>query len=165
MIEQHDSLRIDWAEHPRIASGIYHAHSAVAKVYFDKGYRRWVCFIRWNVLTNDLMRVLARVPLWWTLGQGNKPHATRRGKYFAEWVRANGGPPIRGDRLSPNVFRRRMALIEIGETDPKRSPAPYSVVRKILEWETGPQRGHSVNKSHSQGQHPSSGAERNGCRE
>jgi len=30
-----------------------------------------------------------------------------------------------------------MARVEIEDTDPKKSPVPYSVVRKILEWESG----------------------------
>ena len=131
------SPAVEWTEHPLIATGVYRAYSAVAKVYLDKGYRRWVCFIRWDVLSDDLLRVIARVPLWWTLGDGDKPRAKRRGKYLVEWVRANGGPPTRGDRLSPSVFRHRIARVEIGDTDAKKSPAPYSVVRKILEWETG----------------------------
>jgi len=68
-----------------------------------------------------------------------------------EWVRANGRPPSRGDRLSPRVFTRRMARVEVGDTDPEKSPVPYSVVRRIVSWETGTFPGHSVSKSHSQG--------------
>jgi hypothetical protein len=113
--------QIEWADYPRIAPGVYCAYSAVAKTYFDRGYRRWVCFVRWNVLSADGMRVVARVPLWWTLGDRERPHATRRSKYFVEWVRANGGPPIRGDRLSPKVFRRRLARVEIRDTDARKS--------------------------------------------
>jgi hypothetical protein len=40
-----------------------------------------------------------------------------------------------------------MARVEIGDSE---GPAPYSVVRRIIEWETG-LTGNSVNKSHSQG--------------
>jgi hypothetical protein len=143
---------VEWAEYARIPPGVYSAYSAVSKHYFDKAYRRWVCFIRWDVLSNDGMRVLARVPLWWTLGGEKRPRAKRRSKYFGEWIKANGGPPTRGDRLAPSV-RNRMARVEIGDTDPLKSPAPYSVVRKILQWETGARRRHSVSKSHSQGRH------------
>jgi hypothetical protein len=76
------------------------------------------------------------------LGAGDKPQASRRGKYLPEWIRANGGPPAHGDRLSPNVFVRRYAQVEIGDT---RGSAPYPVVRKIIEWETG-SPGHSVSQ-------------------
>jgi hypothetical protein len=40
-----------------------------------------------------------------------------------------------------------MARVEIADT---KGPAPYSVVRRIIEWETGSQC-HSVSKSTSQG--------------
>jgi hypothetical protein len=142
----------EWREYPRIPPGEYRAYSAVAKFHLDKAFQRWVCFVLWDVFS-EALQCVARVPHWWNLGNGDKPRASRRGKYFAEWVRANGGPPTRGDRLSPTVFRHRMARVEIGDTDPAKSPAPYSVVRRIVEWETGAESGHSVNQSHSQGRH------------
>lgn len=138
--ERRPKLGIEWREYDRITPGVYRAYSIVAKRHFDRSIRRWVCFVRWNVLSDDLSRVVARVPLWWNLGNHNKPRATHRGKYLREWVRANGGPPSRGDRLSPQVFRNRMARVEVDDTDPKKSPIPYSVVRKIIAWETAHQR-------------------------
>ena len=115
--------------------------------------------LRWDALSADLFFVLATVPQWFPLGERNKPYASRRGKYLPEWIRANGGPPIRKDRLSPNVFVRRFARVEISDT---KGPAPYSVVRRIVESETGPQ-GHSISKSHSQGRLASSSADREAC--
>ena len=91
---------------------------------------------------------MARIPLWLSLGGDEKPRASRRGNYLREWVKANCGPPARGDRLSSQVFVHRIARIEGGETT--KGPVPYSVVKKILRWETG-KSGHSVSKSHSQG--------------
>jgi hypothetical protein len=146
-----DSPSVEWREYPRIAPGVYRAYSAVAKYHFDKSIRRWVCFVRWDVLSDDLIRAIARVPLWWNLGDREKPYASRRSKYLAEWVRANGGPPMRGDRLSPKVFQHRMARVEVSDTDEKKSPVPYSVVRKIIAWETGGLPGQLVNQSSSQG--------------
>lgn len=103
--------------------------------------------MRWDVLSNDAQQVIAEcVPLWFALGDGEKPRASKRGKYLPEWVRANGGPPKRGDRLSPNVFTKRIARVEIGDAD---SAVPYSVVRRIIRWETGPSR-QSVSKYTSQ---------------
>jgi hypothetical protein len=142
-----NSGAIEWNEYPRIVPGEYRAYCKWGKQYRDPGFRRWLCLLRWDVLTNDLVRVIASVPQWFPLGSRDKPRASRRGKYLPEWIRANGGPPARKDRLSPVVFVYRMARVEIGDTE---GPAPYSVVRKILEWETGA-RGHSVSKSHSQG--------------
>lgn len=141
---------VQWPHYDRIEPGIYPAYCRWAKHYRDPGFKRWTCLLRFDVLSNDLMRVLARVPLWMNLGAGDKPHAGRRTNYFKEWVRANGQPPARQDRLSPRIFTGRMAQVEIGDTG---GDAPYSVVRRILAWKTGAASGHSVSKSHSQGRH------------
>jgi len=106
--------------------------------------------MQWDLLGDDLTTVIATVPYWLSIGSKDKPHALKRSKYLREWVRANGGPPPRGDRLSPRVFVRRMARVLVGDTDAKRSPVPYSVVRKIIAWETGSGLGQSVTKSHNQ---------------
>jgi hypothetical protein len=142
---------IEWREYPRIPPGEYPAYCEWAKHYRDPGFRSWKCLLRWVVLTADRLTEIAKVPQWFALGDGEKPHGSRRGKYLPEWVRANGGPPFRGDRLSPRVFTRRMARVEVGDTDPEKSPVPYSVVRRIMTWDTGASPGQSVSKSHSQG--------------
>jgi hypothetical protein len=81
------------------------------------------------------------VPQWFNGGNGKKPRAGRRANYFAEWVKANGGPPARKDRLSSRVFVRRIAKVELGDTG---GLVPYSVVRRVVAWSTGT----PVNKSH-----------------
>ena len=156
---------IEWREYPRIEPGTYRAYCKSAKRYRDPAFKRWTCLLRWNVLADDLQTVIAIVPCWLPLGNREKPSASRRGKYLREWVRANGGPPARRDPLSPRVFVRRMARVEVGDTDPEKSPAPYSVVKKILAWETGAISGHSVIKSHSQGRQGLRTAERKVCKE
>jgi hypothetical protein len=139
---------IEWTEYPRIDPGEYFANCYFVKKYRDPGFHRWTCLLRWDVLSENQQQTIAKcVPLWFPLGNGETPHASRRGKYLREWVRANGGPPGKGDRLSPKVFSGRIARVEIDDID---SPAPYSVVRRIIRWETGISR-HSVIKSTSQG--------------
>ena len=139
---------VEWKAYPRITPGAYMAYCSWGKRYRDPGMRRWTCLLRWDVFTDDVQHCIAHsVPLWFALGDGDRPRASRRGKYLLEWVRANGGPPGRGDRLSPNVFTRRFARVEIGDAV---SLVPYSVVRKIIGWETSP-ACHSVSKSRSQG--------------
>jgi hypothetical protein len=150
-----DPDAIECKDYPRIPPGEYRAYCKWGKQYRDPGFRRWLCLLRWEVLTDDLARVIASVPQWFPLGSQEKPRASRRGKYLPEWIRANGGPPARGDRLSPGVFVYRMARVEVGDTE---GPAPYSVVRRIIEWETG-FPGHSVCKSTSQGRPLLSGVE------
>jgi hypothetical protein len=127
------SEAVEWADYPRIEPGEYLGYCCVAKSYFDHGFKRWVCILRFSVVSANGDHV-AYIPMWLSLGQGNKPRAARRGKYFPEWIRANGGAPTRDDRLSLRVFQRRFARIEVGDTE---GPAPYSVVKKILSWETG----------------------------
>jgi hypothetical protein len=124
---------IEWTDYPKIPTGEYSAYCAWAGKY-EGG-----------------IGVVARVPMWLSLGTGEKPRAPRRSNYLKEWVHANGGSPSRGDRLSPRVFVHRIARVEVGDTT--KGPAPYSVVKKILLWETG-KSGHSVSKSHSQGRQP-----------
>jgi hypothetical protein len=102
------------------------------------------------VFDDNGIEMAKRVPMWLSLGGGEKPRASRRGKYLKAWVEANGGPPPRGDRLSPRIFTRRFARVEVGDTN--AGPVPYSVVKKILLWETG-KGGNPVSKSHSQGRH------------
>ena len=141
---------IHWREYPLIEAREYPAYCRWAKSYRDPGFHRWTCLMRWDVLADDLTTVIATVPYWLSIGSKVKPHASKRSKYLREWVRANGAPPTRGDRLSARVFVRRMARIEVGETDPTKSPVPYSVVKRIIQWETGGGRGQSVTKSHNQ---------------
>jgi len=126
---------IRWRDYDRIEPGVYPAYCRWAKTYRDPGFKRWTCLLRFDVVSDDLIRALAHVAFWLNLGPGDTPHAGRRTRYFREWVRANGEPPKRKDRLSPQVFARRMARVEIGDT---ASESPYSVVRRILSWETGP---------------------------
>jgi hypothetical protein len=150
LVRSHEP-EIEWRNYPRIPPGEYLAYCEWGKHYKDPGFRSWKCLLRWIVLRDDRVTEIATLPQWFALGDGEKPHASRRGNYLKEWVRANGGPPVRGDRLSPRVFTRRMARVEVGDTDPEKSPVPYSVVRKIVAWETGAGPGQSVSKSHSQG--------------
>lgn len=143
---------IEWRDYPRIGPGVYPAYCHFAKIYFDHHFKRWTCLLRFEVRSNDLFRVIAsRVPMWLNLGSNEKPHAPRRGRYFKEWVHANSGDaPAKRDRLSPRIFAHRIATVEIGDT---RIAPVYSVVRKIISWDTG--AGQQVNKSHSQERHQS----------
>lgn len=139
---------IEWTDYPRIPPGQYSAYCGWAGKYHDPVFKRWTCLLRFDVLRENRIDVVARIPMWLSLGTGEKPRASRRSNYLKEWVEANCGPPTRGNHLSPRVFVHRIARVEVGDTT--KGPVPYSVVRKILYWETG-KSGHSVNKSYSQG--------------
>jgi len=143
-----ESPEIEWRDYPRIPPGEFSAYCAGAGTYHDPAFKRWTCMLRFQVLHDNRIDVVARIPMWLSLGSGERPRASRRSNYLKEWVEANCGPPDRGDRLSPQVFTHRIARVEVGDTT--KGAAPYSVVKKILRWETG-KSGHSVSKSHSQG--------------
>lgn len=129
---------VGWSDYPRIEPGTYTAYSRSARWYLDPYFKRWVCRVTFEVLAVGTDHFLARVPLFLNGGSGPLPRAGRRSKYFNEWVRAAGKAPSRLDRLSTVVFTRRMARVEVWDTE---GEAPYSVVGKILFWETGPSLG------------------------
>ena len=71
-----------------------------------------------------------KVPLFATLP--NKRRLSPRSKYFGLWVKANGGPPLRGDRMSPLVFRGYWT-IRIGWSTPKDGGAGMPQVIELIE--------------------------------
>jgi hypothetical protein len=149
-------LSVEWNDYPIIEPGIYRAYCRAAKWYRDPNFKRWACLIKFDILHPNLIDVIATVPLWLNGGGGERPFAGRRSKYFTEWIRAHGRAPKGSDRLTPTVFVRRMLRVQIGDT---KGLAKYSVVRKILEWETGSQSLQLVTKSHSQVNHQGTTAE------
>jgi hypothetical protein len=126
---------VDWANYPRIEPRVYSAYCKKAHWYWDPGFKRWTCLMLFDVLTEDLQSSLATVPMWMNGGSGDGPRAGLRSIYFPAWVKANGGPPARKDRLSPRVFEKRMARVRVGDTF--KGAVTYSVVRQILDWSTG----------------------------
>jgi hypothetical protein len=117
----------------RLEPGTYSAYCARADVYYDRVYKRWICLLQFDV--TDGFNVIARIPRWFNLGKRDKPHAGRRSEYFKAWVRANDGkPPKRANRLSPVVFLKRVAKVQIADVG---TEIPYSTAREILSWETG----------------------------
>ena len=135
---------VEWADYPRLEPGDYPAYCKRAKWYWDPGFNRWTCILLFDALAEGGQRSLGTIPMWFNGGAGERPKAGRRTHYLPAWVKANGAPPARRDRLSPSIFVGRMARVRIGDT---KGPHPYSVVRRILEWSTGT----PVNQSHSQG--------------
>jgi hypothetical protein len=143
-------IEVQWDNYARLEPGEYPAYCRTARWYRDRQFQRWTCLLRFDVLSPDLLQTIATVPLWMNGGNGDTPRAGRRSRYFAEWIRAADGPPTKPDRLSSRVFIRRMARVRIRDA---KSLAPYSVIDKIVAWDTGLPASQSVNKSHSQGRH------------
>lgn len=133
---------ITWQHVPRLEPGEYKAYCRAAKIYRDRGYKRWVCAVQFDVL-NDSLEVLGRLVWYLNLASADKPRATRRSKYWGAWVKAKGGSPRRKDRLSPSVFARRYAVVVVGDTAKNSkqevitSEEAYSVIKDVVPWETG----------------------------
>jgi len=135
---------IEWTYTPRLPPGDYTAISRGAKAYFDHQFQRWVCGVQFDIMGDPVSTErIARLTWFLNLGSRPRPKAGRRTKYWTAWVRANGGPPKRGDRLSPNVFSGRVAVVRVGDTAKTHDRATvgseyaYSVVRDVIAWQTG----------------------------
>jgi len=107
---------VTWADYPRIKPGDYPAYCKKAHWYWEPGFKRWTCILWFVVLGEDLHTPLGKIPMWINGGNAKNPHAGRRGRYLLEWVKANGGPPARRDRLPPRVFAKRMARVRVADT-------------------------------------------------
>ena len=128
---------VEWtdSDYPSIEPGIYQGYCRFAHWYRDPQFKRWTCLLLFDAFAEGTDCLLGTIPLWFNGGDGTKPRASRRGHYLPAWVKANGGPPARKDRLSPAVFLKRMAKIRVADTE--KGPLRYSIVREIIEWETG----------------------------
>jgi hypothetical protein len=68
-----------------------------------------------------------------------KGEMSHRYKYFQQWTIANGAPPVKGQRMTPNIFLGKMFKVLIRDartTYPDGEPTPeslrYSVVHRII---------------------------------
>jgi hypothetical protein len=134
---------ISWTYQERLEPGEYPAYSRSARVYRDRQFKRWVCAVQFDLFEESLMNVMARLTWYLNLGSKETPHAGRRTNYWAAWVKANGGPPKRRDRISDNVFVGRQAVVRVEDTGKNHrqiavsADESYSVIRDVVEWQTG----------------------------
>jgi hypothetical protein len=140
---QNTESEIAWRYCDRIAPGEYPAYARSAKIYRDGQYKRWICAVQFDILDSSLTEIIAELTWYLNLGPGEKPYAGRRSAFWVAWIQANGTQPKRGDRLSPRVFVKRHALVAVGYTTKNHQQiavdveAGYSVVRGVLQWQTG----------------------------
>lgn len=137
---------VSWYYAPRISAGEYPAYSRKSKVYRDRQFNRWVCAVQFDILAENLQRVVARLTWYLNLGSGEKPKTGRRSFYWKAWIAANGGLPKRGDRVSHHIFERRHCIVAVADTTKNfeqmtvKGEESYSVVRTVIRWETGGMR-------------------------
>jgi hypothetical protein len=138
--------QITFTHVPRIPVGEYPAICREATIYRDKGFRRWVCAVQFDILDGSLINTVTHLTWYLNLGSGKNPRAGRRGNFWSAWVQANGTSPKRRDRLTPRVFEGRHATVLVSDTTKTHNSREvsavesYSVVRAVVEWHTGGRR-------------------------
>lgn len=145
IVPEQQGPEISWRSYDRIAPGEYVGFCRTADTYLDSQWKRWVCRIQWTVFDDSRLNKLADLTKFFNLGEGQKPRATsRRSHYRQAWIAANGGQsPTRSSRMEPTIFVRRFARIEVADVEKDfhqmvlSGDQVYSVVRRILYWETG----------------------------
>ena len=83
---------VSWHYCDRIEPGEYPARSRSANIYLDGYFHRWVCAVQFDILSDSLFDVIARLTWYLNLDSRDRPHAGRRGRYWQAWTEANGGP-------------------------------------------------------------------------
>ena len=58
-----EHLPIEWTDYPRIPPGEYSAVCAWARKYYDRAFKRWTCLLLFDVLRENKIVVLARIPM------------------------------------------------------------------------------------------------------
>jgi hypothetical protein len=116
-----------------VPAGRYDAECVEAKIYADPQFHRWVCRLRFNLVSGG-----REVCGFLNLGTGSKPSAGRRSQYWRAWVIASGDLPRRRQVLSPRVFMNKLFEVSV-ETVKKAhdgvehpAQAIYSTVRRIV---------------------------------
>jgi hypothetical protein len=119
--------------YPLYEPGRYTVWCEHACVYKDPQFRCWKALLRFRILPDG-----EKVWGFLNLGQGPKPKAGRRSRYWRAWVMANGSAPRKRQVLSARVFKRRIFEVEIGTVlktqDGRNHPegACYSTVQDIV---------------------------------
>jgi hypothetical protein len=152
LVVQIDETAAAWDEYDKVSPGVYPAYCKFVKTYKNPMFKRWVCLIKFELFPKNSTALsgddpVATVAMFLSLGSGEKPKAGKCSKYWENWTLANGGPPQRGDRLGNWVFLDRAATVEVENTGKQITPSdknrlrdaesPYSVVRRVLSWDTG----------------------------
>lgn len=140
LVEKPDEA-IEFASWDRISPGTYSAYSRNAFVYLDRGFKRWVCMVKFDILDGE--KKIASLAWFLNLGKGEKAHAGLRSNFYAAWVMASGTKPQRLDRTALKVFKGRMATVTVDyiTRNHKQQAIPdaaaYSVITQVLSWDTG----------------------------
>lgn len=100
-VSQSPTLIWSGAERPRISPGVY-----TARCTGFQGAEWIIQFGRWGLrLEFTLDPDHERISAFYSFGENRAaPKIGTRSKYYKDWVRANGGPPQRGQDMSAALF-------------------------------------------------------------
>jgi len=101
-------------EYPRLDPGKYLVRGAeVAGPVWVNQYRRWCVRVQFH-----LMEEPGEVSAFFNLGNDPKgPRVGRQSKFYKAWKMANGGPPSRGEEMSPDIFLDKMMVVSVDDCD------------------------------------------------
>lgn len=121
--------------YPHIRPGQYEMRCIEAVTYTDPQFKRRVCRLAFS---SPNVAEGTTIYGFLNLGDGHREPG-RRWKYYAAWIKANGGqPPQRGRTWTPRVFLDLWFLVEVVDVEHDQDQNPhsegqiYSVVRNIL---------------------------------
>ncbi len=135
-IDREKALVWKGPEYPILTPGIYTA--AASKLQGPEWVRS---FHRWSLrIEFTLMGDAGTVSAFFNFGSAPEgPHIGRQSRYYKAWVLANGGHPMKGEKMAPGVFLENMIFeLEVADCNrddegkPKPNAEVYSRVTRIV---------------------------------
>lgn len=123
------------AEYPRLDPGI----QLVRAVSYQgpewvRRYNRWSLRIEFALVATP-----GSVSAFFNMGSNPEgPHIGRQSRYWRVWTLANGGPPLRGQSMSPDVFLDdqffRVSIADATQDSNGKTKADAEVYSRITEF-------------------------------
>ena len=104
-------------------------------------YRDWEKMVNWNQLKIRLDFMIVEpaasrgiiVSLFCTCTLNPNQRHSRASKYYQLWVQANGGPPKRGQRMTPNIFEGYWNVLLAWGCDKKTNAPTIPKIETLVE--------------------------------
>jgi len=100
-----------------------------------RAFRRWSLRIECNTVDEP-----GEVSAFFNMGSDpTRPKIGRQSNYYKAWVLANGGAPMKGEEMSPDVFLHKYFRVRIGQSTKDKSGADkpeaevYSKITEFVE--------------------------------
>ena len=135
-IDRENGLVWKGPDYPVLTPGIYTVGAIrVQGPEWVRSYRRWSVRLEFGLVTET-----TSVSAFFNLGHAPEgPKVTRQSRYYKAWVLVNGGHPMRGQKMTPDVFLEgQLFEVEVAdcsrdfEGNPKPNVECYSRVVRIV---------------------------------